>query len=85
MKQIKTIIDKSASAFDKEVNQALREGWELVKRYCEGYGFIAELEREEITEDERTCENCKHSTSSAAVEPCLSCDEKCSKWEDPDA
>lgn len=32
MLQIKTIIDNSASKFDKEVNKALADGWTLTRR-----------------------------------------------------
>lgn len=80
MKQIKTVIDTNASFFDKEVNTALKEGWKLVRRYTDSDVFIAELEREEIAEAERECENCKYVNLSCGSEPCLSCRDA-SKWE----
>ena len=96
MKQIKTIKDRldNAEAFDKAVNSALREGWQLTKREVirpaaqPTNGAIlhsilyAELEHEEITEDERGCENCRYFSTPSCSEPCLSCDEECSKWEE---
>lgn len=80
MKQIKTVIDTNASFFDKEVNTALKEGWQLVRRYANGDYFVAELEREEITEAERECSNCKHCDKSSHSRPCCDC-EDASKWE----
>ena len=60
MIEIKTIIANSPAYFDREVNKALTEGWELVRRECFITGadrattFYAELERfvEEQVEDE---------------------------------
>ena len=85
MKQIKTIhhrIDE-ARAFDTEINAAIVEGWQLTKReFVPGYCMLyAEMEREEITEAERCCENCKHYEQSASTEPCRSCSENADKWE----
>lgn len=49
MIEIKTITSDSAADFDRQVNEALTEGWELVKRDCFGFDHIplyyAELER----------------------------------------
>ena len=54
MLEIKTITEKAPHHFDRAVNEALVEGWELVRRECFITGsdrattFYAELER--ITE-----------------------------------
>lgn len=80
MKQIKTIEEMTAGVFDLEVNKALSEGWKLVRRYVNGEYFIAELEIEEITEDEKCCENCRYVNFSSDRNPCLSCRDA-SKWE----
>ena len=51
MLEIKTITETAAYFFDQEVNKALAEGWELVRRECFITGadrattFYAELER----------------------------------------
>ena len=51
MLEIKTITDNTAYFFDKAVNEALAEGWELVRRECFITGsdrattLYAELER----------------------------------------
>ena len=81
MKQIKTIKDSRASFFDEKVNKALQEGWALIRRYYNHDDFIAELETEVITEDEKCCENCAHYSNSPAKEPCLSCGDDADKWE----
>lgn len=57
MKQIKTIYQNSANAFDDRVNEALRDGWTLVRRTFDSQGFLAELEREEEDDDERNERN----------------------------
>lgn len=80
MLQIKTIRNADPSAFDEAVNAALADGWTLTRRLS-GPDFIAELEREEITEGERSCENCAHFNLCSDQEPCRSCDENASKWE----
>ena len=51
MKQIKTIYQNAASTFDDKVNEALRDGWTLVRRTFDNQGFLAELEREEEDDD----------------------------------
>jgi hypothetical protein len=84
MKQIKTVhhrIDDSAQ-FDKEVNDALTEGWQLTRReFVPGYVILyAELEREVITEAEKCCENCRY-CEVVNGEPCDSCSEDANKWE----
>jgi uncharacterized paraquat-inducible protein A len=94
MLQIKTIKNRldNASAFDEAVNAALAEGWRLTKRdvicaHAHPTGvtlhtmLYAEMEREEITEAECCCENCKYYEQSASTEPCLSCGENADKWE----
>ena len=74
MKQIKTIYEGDPRKFDDKVNDALAEGWSLEKRSNHQYGFIAEMERDIITEDEKTCANCKHGHVDPMHEPCASCD-----------
>lgn len=85
MKQIKTIHNTDTAAFDEAVNTALAEGWTLTRRLTgpegTGPGFVAELEREIITEAERCCDNCAHWSKGPEQEPCLSCSEDCSGWE----
>lgn len=83
MLQIKTIIEKGAAQFDEAVNQALRAGWKLVRRYADPDGFIAELEMEEITEAERNCGNCKHTDKAGHFMPCKVCNDA-SHWEAED-
>lgn len=42
--KIKTVFNQSAAYFDAEVNEALAEGWHLVRRFSDQpEGFIAEL------------------------------------------
>ncbi len=99
MKQIKTIQSRMdtlehVEEFDKEVNKALTEGWTLTKREVlkpyEGETMLcfrmlyAELEKEIITEDERSCGNCKYSHARADEMPCIECDPDgtgVDKWE----
>lgn len=89
MIQIKTIAqDLSRSEkFDKEVNEAIADGWTLAKRErvstpsgCEDY-LYAELVKEIITEAERNCDNCRHFDNDADAEPCASCSSTASNWE----
>ena len=83
MKQIKTVCNPSTEPFDNEVNAALADGWTLTKRYILGSGyFVAELEREVITEAERCCENCRYYDTDPEAEPCASCSDDCDKWEE---
>lgn len=94
MKQIKTIKNRldNADNFDAEVNAALADGWQLTKREVlmptsqdrVHYTYImlyAELERDEITEAERCCENCAHFNKHSDEEPCLHCSDQANKWE----
>ena len=81
MKQIKTIEEEKANRFDEAVNQALSEGWELVRRYRQDGEYIAELEKEEIAEDERCCANCKHCDLEDWQKPCRDCMDA-SGWEE---
>lgn len=81
MLQIKTICDKDAKKYDEEVNAALREGWYMARRGMSPDGFFAELEREEITEAEQCCENCKHYAVAEYTQPCCDCSEEADKWE----
>lgn len=87
MKQIKTIKYpmQHPETFDAEVNTALKEGWQLIKREVLGpivthtgepnvyIVLYAELEREVVTEPERCCENCRYFDNSPGQEPCCSC------------
>lgn len=91
MKQIKTIKNRldNAASFDKEVNAALSEGWQLTKRKVlqpkaqseslQSYTMLyAELEREDETEPEpepgkKSCENCRHVQSDPYGVPCNQC------------
>ena len=84
MKQIKTIRRAAPEDFDEEVNAALLDGWTLGKRYLSDVGFVAELEREEITEAEKCCENCKYCEATPEDIPCRNCIDA-SHWEAPDA
>lgn len=81
MLQIKTIKEKDPYIFDSYVNEALRDGWTLARRLTGQTDFVAELEKETITEDEKTCENCRYSHLTADNEPCARCSEDCDKWE----
>ena len=67
MLEIKTITETAAPFFDLAVNEALKEGWELVRRECFITGsdraktFYAELERvidepEEEEEEDSTAD-----------------------------
>ena len=92
MLQIKTIKSRldNAGSFDNEVNEALADGWTLKRRrvlqplaQSGTYTYImlyAEFEKEIITEDEKTCENCKHFPIPEQLEPCVSCPNG-EKWE----
>lgn len=81
MLQIKTIKEKDPYIFDSYVNEALRDGWTLSRRLTGPTDFVAELEKEVLTDDEKSCENCKHRQKAAIMEPCLSCSDDCDKWE----
>ena len=83
MLQIKTIRETNPETFDEKVNAALADGWALTRRLTHAdFGcFVAELEREVITEAERCCENCRYWEQDGG-EPCDSCVEF-SAWEDP--
>ena len=96
MLQIKTIVTRinNAEDFDAEVNAAIAEGWHLTKRealqplsqpsnsdHVVYTALYAELVKDEITEDERGCPNCKHSGTHPSQEPCRNCTEDADKWE----
>ena len=81
MLQIKTIRHPDPDYFDTQVNEALADGWTLTRRLTGPDHFVAELEREIITDAEKCCENCKHCLISPEKEPCLSCSETGSEWE----
>ena len=83
MLQIKTIRAVYTDDFDLQVNGALQDGWTLVRRLS-GHDFIAELEKEVITEEERCCENCKHYDNEPNEAPCCDCNDGKkypTKWE----
>lgn len=82
MLEIKTIKKRLADAdvFDREVNIALREGWQLTKREVlhPGNEFVcfslyAELERQVVTKNERNCGNCLYCDQDGG-DPCNTCD-----------
>lgn len=73
MLQIKTIKHYDPEYFDDKVNEALNDGWTLTRRLSGPDVCIAELEKESITEDDKTCENCKHFDKKEIEEPCFSC------------
>lgn len=94
MKQIKTIFYKIDfyEKFDKEVNEALADGWTLTGRMVIPAQqpdrftlLLAELEREDIPKEGlRCCENCGHFHCSPQQEPCHSCEivnNTPNKWE----
>ena len=81
MLQIKTIFKGNTQQFDEAVNLALQEGWTLNRRCLVPEGFVAEMEKTIVTDNEKCCENCKHVNESPEREPCLSCSETCSEWE----
>jgi hypothetical protein len=72
---------------EKSINERLAEGWQIVKREvipcpadpCKSVLFY-ELEQDVITEDEKTCENCRYYICLGDQEPCASCKEG-EKWE----
>ena len=81
MLQIKTVFEKEADKFDKRVNAALIDGWQLTRRLTGPEGFVANLEKVVITKAERCCDNCEHSDLNVTQEPCRSC-EDASHWEE---
>lgn len=90
MKQIKTVVGevKFSELFDKEVNDALLEGWKITRRdlfvaHVNGKSTLlyAELEKDMLTDVDACCENCKYYDLSNDEEPCGSCSEDADKWE----
>jgi hypothetical protein len=83
MIQIKTIRRADPEDFDRDVNEAIAEGWTLDKRYLSDVGFVAELEREVITEAEveRRCGNCAHFSLIHLNDACRYCGDNYNKWE----
>jgi hypothetical protein len=88
MLQIKTIIDdhnNHLGTFDRKVNDALAEGWELKRRDLvprqSGFILYAELEKDDEEEDDRLCETCAHQFKEPQEQPCIECDGDCSHWE----
>lgn len=80
MKQIKTIIERNAADFDREVNKALKEGWRMKKRIMNeclnGTEFVALLEK-----DEGTCDDCRFRGGMLTDEPCNECGANYEKWQ----
>lgn len=88
MLQIKTIIDdhnNHLGTFDRKVNDALAEGWELKRRDLvprqSGFILYAELEKDDEEEDDHLCETCAHQFKEPQEQPCVECDGNCSRWE----
>ena len=98
MKQIKTIFKRmdpktvdvlEVQDFDRQVNEAIAEGWKLVKRdvfhpldtqeYYHPRVLYAELEKDTITEAEKCCDNCKFCDCAPSSYPCARC-EDASEW-----
>ena len=83
MLEIKTITEKAATFFDIAVNEALAEGWELVRRECFITGsdrattFYAELERivDEPEEDDVSDEFARWELTRDPIHPyrCSAC------------
>lgn len=84
MLQIKTICKNLTKDFDDAVNAALADGWTLCRRFVLPEGFIAEMEKEIITEAERDCDNCEYRDLDPDRNPCASCN-NFSNWTDPNA
>lgn len=84
MLQIKTICKNLTKDFDEAVNAALAEGWTLCRRAIVPEGFIAEMEKEIITEAERDCDNCEYCDLREDQGPCKTCAGH-SNWTDPNA
>ena len=81
MLQIKTLKHPNPERFDEIVNEALADGWTLTRRLTGPTDFVAELEKNIITEDEKRCENCKHFLTDPTKEPCMGCTSDASNWE----
>ena len=90
MKQIKTVIRQIGfvEEFDKELNDALLEGWKITRRdlfvsHVNGKSTLlyAELEKDFLTDVDACCENCTYYDLSNVEEPCISCNEDADKWE----
>ena len=87
MLQIKTIWNLDPDGFDRAVNAALTDGWELrgrklVQTPTSKHDYLyAELEKTTITEEEKCCENCKHNDKTLNAMPCRCCTTDADKWE----
>lgn len=72
--------------FDTEVNTALADGWELIKRETILIGkerailHVAELEKE-TPEEIQTCETCRFRRNLPHQAPCDVCNADADKWE----
>lgn len=92
MKQIKTIKNRldNNKQFDDEVNQALLEGWKLIKREVinpngqpSGATYFHTMLYAELERDiEKRCDNCKNYDKRPVDKPCDSCNALFSKWEE---
>lgn len=90
-KQIKTITHTNPAEFDRQVNGCLSsgEGWglsecRLVQTPGAGFDyFYAHLERYEMEEADKCCDNCKHCDTPPTGTPCNECDDA-SEWEPQD-
>jgi len=84
MKQIKTIYystERNETKFDEAVNEALADGWSLIKRdviqavNCGNVyyhrSFYAELEKDVTVK--KSCSNCKYHALSSQQNPCRDC------------
>lgn len=84
-KQIKTVMSTSPYNFDQQVNADLQDGWELVKHMTIPTGgelcHYALLERYEMEEADKCCDNCKHCDKPVHMDPCCDCDDA-SHWEE---
>lgn len=103
MKQIKTIYKTmdpkivgplEVEDFDRQVNEALQDGWKLVKRdvfhpngntsYDYHRVLYAEMERDDCVPKYASCDNCAHLIteeipSEAAMRRCFGC-KQMSRW-----
>ena len=78
-RQIKTIRETTAAAFDAAVNAALKEDWQLKKRYFSKSDF-EEVFVAELTKEDGSCDDCRHHGKSLMEEPCNQCNFH-DKWE----
>jgi len=94
MKQIKTILSKHlelltpagtitpAEEFDTAVNEAIKDGWTLIRRCFLRNRFVAELEREEDITEEETYSEWKTTRDPHHPYRCLGCGFKATQAHD---